>query len=164
MPEDLISSVFIRVLGMAKIWITTDGTPPTSTLGVFSTRAGAERYLAELVERYASGGKMRLLGEPIARDAGAWQLGLGPNVIERELDLRLETLPGAWVVKVDESCRMISCTVSTEIAPVHPAATYRSGIHHVCQAHGATPRAAFDAARRCMMSYLASPRSTRQAH
>ena len=44
---------------------------------------------------------MRLLGEPIARDAGAWQLGLGPNVVERELDLRLETLPGAWVVKVD---------------------------------------------------------------
>ena len=29
---------------------------------------------------------------------------------------------------------MISCTFSTEIAPIHPAATYRSGIHHVCQA------------------------------
>jgi hypothetical protein len=149
---------------MPKIWITTDGTPPTSILGVFSTRGGAERYLADVVERYASGGKLRHLGEPIARDAGDWQLGLGPAVIERDVDLRLETLPGAWLVKVDESCRMVACTFSTELAPTHPASTYRTGIHHICQAHGPTPRHAFDAARRCMMAYLASPRSTRQEH
>jgi len=149
---------------MPKIWLTTDGDPATSILGVFSTRAGAERYVSEVVDRYASGGPLRLLGKPVAKDLGAWQLGLGPAVVDRELDQRLEILPGAWVVKVDESCRMVACTFSTELTPTHPSTTYRTGIHHICQAQGPTPQVAFDAARRGMVSYLASPSARRQAH
>src|SRR5439155_20927621 len=133
---------------MGKIWLTTDGNPPTSVLGLFSTRRGAEAYVAELIGRYSSGGRLQHLGEPLAKDVGVWELGLGPTIVERDTDQRIESLPGAWVVKVDESCRMVACSFSTELAPTHPSTTYRAGVHHICQAHAATPQGAFDAARR----------------
>ena len=149
---------------MPKIWLTTDGTPPTSILGAFSTRAGAEKYLAVLVDRYASGEGLRHMGQSVTKALGAWQLGLGPTVVDRDIDQRVEALAGAWVVKVDEGCRMVSCAFSTAMAPTHPSTTYRAGVHHICQAHGATPAAALEVAQHGMMAYLASPSARRQAH
>jgi hypothetical protein len=144
---------------MRRIWLTTDGRPQESILGIFSSEAGANRYCALLVERYALGKNLSLLGKPIARDAGAWELGLGPEVIERPVDDDLEFLRGAWVVKVDESCRMVSCEFSTRLKPSQPPSTYRVGIHRICQAHGATPHAALDAARKAMISHLGRTRT-----
>ena len=66
------------------------------------------------------------MGKPLARDANSWQLGLGPAVVERAVDENLDFLRGAWVVKVDESCRMVSCEFSTQLKPNQPPATYRA--------------------------------------
>ena len=57
------------------------------------------------------------------------------------VDENIDFLSGAWVVKVDESCRMIACEFSTQLKPHQPPSTYRVGIHRVCQAHGMTPHA-----------------------
>src|SRR5581483_6227874 len=96
------SSVFIRAANMKKIWLTTDGQPLDSILGVFASEAAAARYRDQLVERYSLGRNLSLYGKPLAQDAGAWQLGLGPSVVERAVDDSIEFLRGAWVVKVDE--------------------------------------------------------------
>jgi hypothetical protein len=139
---------------MKKIWLTTDGRPHDSVLGIFTTEAGARRYRELLVERYALGKNLSLAGKPLALDADAWRLGMGPDVVERTIDGNLEFLRGAWIVKVDESCRMIACEFSTKLKPNHPPTTYRVGIHRVCQAHGATPQGALDAARKGMVAHL----------
>ena len=144
---------------MRKIWLTTDGRPQDSILGIFSSEAGALRYRDVLVERYALGKNLSLLGKPLAGDAGAWELGLGPEVIERTIDDNLDFLRGAWVVKVDETCRMVSCEFSTRLKPGQPPATYRVGIHRICQAHGMTPHAALDAARKAMVAHLSRTRT-----
>src|SRR5437773_4805772 len=120
---------------MKRIWLTTDGRPQDGVLVVFSTEFGAKRYRDILVERYALGKTLSLAGRPLARDADAWRLGLGPEVVERGMDENLEFMRGAWVVKVDESCRMIACEFSTRIKPNQPPSTYRTGIHRICQAH-----------------------------
>ena len=99
------------------------------------------------------------MGKPLARDADTWQLGLGPAVTERSIDENLDFLRGAWVVKVDESCRMVACEFSTQLKPTQPPATYRVGIHRVCQAHAATPQAALDAARKAMVAHLGRART-----
>ena len=85
--------------------------------------------------------------------------GFGPEVVERTLDDNLDFLRGAWVVKVDESCRMVACEFSTKLKPSQPPATYRVGIHRVCQAHGITPQAALDAARKAMVAHLGRTRT-----
>jgi hypothetical protein len=139
---------------MKNIWLTTDGQPHDSILGIFTTEAGAKRYRDLLVERYALGKNLSLSGKQLARDADAWRLGLGPDVVEHTIDCNLDFLRGAWVVKVDESCRMIACEFSTTIKPNHPPTTYRVGIHRICQAHATTPQAALDAARKAMIAHL----------
>lgn len=144
---------------MKKIWLTTDGRPHDSILGIFTSETGAKRYRELLVERYALGKSLSVAGKPLALDADAWRLGLGPDVIERTVDGNLDFLRGAWVVKVDESCRMIACEFSTKLKPNQPPATYRVGIHRVCQAHAATPQAALDAARKAMIAHLGQCRT-----
>jgi len=144
---------------MAKIWMTTDGRPNDGVLATFSNRERAERYRDVLVERYALGKNLSLNGRSLAHDAEAWRLGLGPTVIERDVDESPDFLRGAWTVKVDESCRMIDCEFSTRAKPSQPPATYRTGMHRVCQAHGATPHAALDAARKSMLAHLGRTRT-----
>ena len=144
---------------MRRIWLTTDGRPHDSVLAVFSTETAAHRYRTALVERYALGRNLSLLGKPLARDADSWRLGFGPDVIERTVDENLDFLRGAWVVKVDESCRMVSCEFSTQLKPNQPPATYRVGIHRICQAHGMTPQAALDGARKAMVAHLSRART-----
>jgi hypothetical protein len=139
---------------MKKIWLTTDGRPQEGVLGIFSSESGASRYRDLLVERYALGKNLGVLGKPIARDADAWQLGLGPDVVERTIDDNLDFMRGAWVVKVDESCRMVACEFSTKLKPNQPPSTYRVGIHRICQAHATTPQAALDGARKAMVAHL----------
>ena len=144
---------------MQRIWLATDGRPHDSVLAVFSTEAGAARYRTLLVERYSLGRNLSVLGRPLARDADSWRLGFGPEVVERTVDDNIDFLRGAWVVKVDESCRMVACEFSTKLKPSQPPATYRVGIHRVCQAHGLTPQAALDAARKAMVSHLGRTRT-----
>jgi hypothetical protein len=144
---------------MTKIWLTTDGRPHDSVLAAFTSRDRAQRYRDLLVERYSLGKNLGLMGKPIARDAGSWELGLGPSIAEYTVDENIDFLCGAWVVKVDESCRMIACEFSTQIKPHQPPATYRTGIHRICQAHGMTPHAALDAARKAMVSHLSRTRT-----
>jgi hypothetical protein len=144
---------------MKKIWLTTDGQPHDSILGVFGSEAAAERYRDQLVERYSLGKNLSLMGRQLAHDADAWRLGLGPAVVERTVDDNLEFLRGAWVVKVDESCRMVACEFSTKLNPSHPPAIYRTGIHRICQAHGMTPQAALDGARKAMVAHLSRART-----
>jgi len=144
---------------MKKIWLTTDGRPHDSVLAAFTSYERAVRYRDLLVERYSLGKNLSLMGRPLAREAGAWRLGLGPDVVERSLDDNLDFLRGAWVVKVDETCRMIACEFSTQLNPNQPPATYRVGIHRVCQAHAATPQAALDAARKAMVAHLGRART-----
>jgi hypothetical protein len=144
---------------MGKIWITTDGRPHDAVLGVFTTEGAADRYRALLVERYSLGKSLSLMGKQLALDADAWRLGLGPTVVQRTVDDSLEFLRGAWVVKVDESCRMVACEFSTQIKPNQPPSTYRVGIHRICQAHGMTPQAALDAARKAMVAHLGRART-----
>jgi hypothetical protein len=139
---------------MPKIWITTDGRPHDGVLGIFSSELGARRYRELLVERYALGKNLGLDGKSLAKDADAWRLGLGPDVVEATMDENLDYLRGAWVVKVDETCRMITCEFSTKLKPNHPPSTYRVGIHRICQAHATTPQAALDAARKAMIAHL----------
>jgi hypothetical protein len=49
---------------------------------------------------------------------------------------------------------MIACEFSTRIKPNQPPTTYRVGIHRICQAHGMTPQAALDSARKGMVAHL----------
>jgi hypothetical protein len=139
---------------MKKIWLTTDGRPHDSILGLFTTEAGAARYRDVLIERYSLGKNLSLMGKQLAHDADSWRLGLGPTVVQRTMDDNLEYLRGAWVVKVDETCRMVACEFSTQQKPNQPPATYRVGIHRICQAQGMTPQGALDAARKSMVSHL----------
>lgn len=139
---------------MRKIWLTTDGQPVDSLLGLFTTEDAARRYRDVLVERYGLGASLSAMGKRLAHDADAWRLGLGPSVVHRTVDDNLEFLRGAWVVKVDETCRMVACEFSTRLKPGQPPGTYRVGIHRVCQAHGATPQSALDAARKAMVAHL----------
>jgi hypothetical protein len=139
---------------MRKIWLTTDGQPVDSLLGLFTTEDAARRYRDLLVERYGLGKALSAMGKQLAHDVDAWRLGLGPSVVERTVDDNVEFLRGAWVVKVDETCRMIACEFSTRLKPGQPPTTYRAGIHRVCQAHGTTPQSALDAARKAMVAHL----------
>ncbi len=144
---------------MKKIWLTTDGRPHDVILAAFTNEVAAERYREMLVARYSLGKNLSLLGKQLAHDADAWRLGLGPTVVQRSVDDSLEFLRGAWVVKVDESCRMVACEFSTQLKPNQTPATYRVGIHRICQAHGMTPQAALDAARKAMVSHLSRART-----
>ncbi|MEO6878722.1 MAG: hypothetical protein ABI205_09595 [Gemmatimonadaceae bacterium] len=139
---------------MKKIWLTTDGRPHDSILGAFTTEGAAERYRGLLVERYSLGKNLSLMGRQLAQDADTWRLGLGPAVIQHAVDDNPEFLRGAWVVKVDETCRMVACEFSTQLKPSQAPAIYRAGMHRICQAHGMTPQAALDAARKAMVSHL----------
>src|SRR4026207_996413 len=98
-PNDYPIFGFYSGGDMNRIWLTTDGRPQDSILGVFTTSDRARRYRDLLVERYALGKNLSLLGKPLARDADAWRLGLGPEVLERALDENVDFLCGAWVVK-----------------------------------------------------------------
>ena len=71
---------------MKKIWLTTDGRPHDGILGVFTSEFGARRYREMLVERYALGKNLGLAGKPLAKDADAWRLGLGPDVGVAEIE------------------------------------------------------------------------------
>jgi len=144
---------------MKKIWLTTDGRPHDSILGVFSTEERAKQYRELLVERYALGKSLSLFGKQLAHEADAWELGFGPDVAERVVDENVEFLRGAWVVKVDETCHMVACEFSTKLKPTHAPAVYRVGIHRICQAHGMTPQAALDAARKAMVAHLGRART-----
>jgi hypothetical protein len=137
------------------IWAVSDG-PDQAPFGYFSTKQGAEQYVRTLVERYALGKSLSLHGKQIAGNVGAWSLGLGPTAIERAIDDPIDTLPGAWIVKVDETCRMVACEFSTAHRPTRSPCRYRTGIHSICEAYGMTPHAALDSARKGMVSYLAS--------
>ena len=136
-----------------RIWLVTDGTPPTSLLGAFSSEDGARRYLKDLIDRYSLGKTLSVRGRQLARDVDSWRLGLGPTIIDRPVD-EFDCLPGAWMVKVDESCAMIACEFSTQLEPTRHSKIYRVGLHHVAQAHATTPHGALDAARRAMAAYL----------
>lgn len=142
-----------------KLWITTDGRPHDAVLGIFTTQERAARYRELLVERYSQGRNLSLFGKPVARDAASWELGFGPTVIEGCVDEDPDFLRGAWVVKVDETCHMVSCEFSTKLRPTQPPATYRVGIHRICQAHGMTPQGALDAARKAMVAHLGRART-----
>ena len=146
---------------MGRIWIVTDGSPNAVPLAYFSAPARAEQYRDLLVERYGLGRNLSANGQPLARDAGAWELGLGPVVSEKTVDDALSSLPGAWSVKVDESLRMIACQFSTQFRATKSADHYRTGIHAICQAYGPTPHAALDGARKAMISYLGKNHSWR---
>jgi len=137
-----------------RIWVVTNGAPDAAPLAYFSVRATAETYRDVLVERYAMGRNLSLHGRRIANDAGTWELGLGPAVLERSVDDPIGSLPGAWCVKVDESLRMIACQFSTQFRASKTPDRYRTGIHAICQAYGATPHAALDSARKAMIGYL----------
>lgn len=158
-PRHILGFRFIFGCAVKKVWLATDGRPHDSVLAIFSTRESAKRYCDTLVERYALGETLSLMGRRLADSADAWRLGLGPTVVEGSLDENVEFLRGAWVVKVDESCRMIACEFSTELKPTQSPATYRVGIHRVCQAHGMTPQAALDAARKAMVAHLGRTRT-----
>lgn len=142
------------------IWAVGEG-PDRVPFGYFSTKQGAEQYVRVLVERYALGKSLSLHGKPIAVNAGAWALGLGPEAVERPIDDPIDTLPGAWIVKVDETCRMVACEFSIAHRPTRSPCRYRTGIHSICEAYGMTPYAALDSARKGMVSYLASKPSWR---
>jgi hypothetical protein len=144
-----------------RIWIVTNGAPDAPPLAFFSDRARAAAYRDVLVERYAMGRSLSLHGQPIADDAGTWQLGLGPAVLERPVDDPIDALPGAWCVKVDESLRMVACQFSTQFKASKTADRYRTGMHTICQAYGRTPHAALDAARKAMIAYLGGNHSWR---
>jgi hypothetical protein len=139
-----------------KVWLATDGRPYDSVLAIFSTREAAKRYCDTLVERYALGESLSLMGRRLADSADAWRLGLGPTVVEGSLDENVEFLRGAWVVKVDESCRMIACEFSTELKPTVRRRRLRILAR---QAHGMTPQAALDAARKAMVAHLGRTRT-----
>lgn len=136
-----------------RIWVVTEESN-ASPLAYWSTPAWADRYRNLLVERYGLGKTLALHGKPIAQNAGAWSLGLGPVVVERSIDEPLESLPGVWCVKVDESMRMISCHFSTQYTMQKRAEHYRLGIHATVECYGTTPHAALDRARKEMASYL----------
>jgi hypothetical protein len=144
---------------MRRIWFATDGRPHDAVLGVFTTKEGAERYCETLIERYALGKNLSVMGKPLAHDADAWRLGLGPTVSPANIDEDVEFLRGAWVVKVDETCRMVACEFSTKLKPNQPPSIYRVGIHRICQAHGRTPHGALDAARKAMVAHLGRART-----
>lgn len=137
-----------------RIWVVTNGAPDAAPLAYFSDRFKANAYRDLLVERYGMGKNLSLNGRPIADDAGSWELGLGPVVLERSVDDQIDSLPGAWCVKVDESLRMIACQFSTQFKASKTADRYRTGIHTICQAYGPTPHAALDSARKSMIGYL----------
>ena len=122
-----ISSAYVRYLerGMGRIWIVTDGSPNAVPLAYFSAPARAEQYRDLLVERYGLGRNLSANGQPLARDAGAWELGLGPVVSEknRRRLAQLSTwrvvgegrritsddrLPIQHAVQGDEICRPLS--------------------------------------------------------
>ena len=144
-----------------RIWVVTNGAPDAAPLAYFSGRAAAAVYRERLVERYGMGKNLSLNGRPIADDAGSWELGLGPVVLERSVDDPIDSLPGAWCVKVDESLRMVACQFSTQFKPTKSANHYRTGIHTICQAYGPTPHVALDTARKAMIGYLGKPHSGR---
>lgn len=137
-----------------RIWVVTNGAPDAAPLAYFSGRTRAAEYRDLLVERYAMGKNLSLHGRAIADDAGTWELGLGPVVLERAVDDAIDSLPGAWCVKIDESLRMVACQFSTQFRASKSADHYRTGIHTICQAYGPTPHAALDAARKAMIAYL----------
>jgi hypothetical protein len=107
------------------------------------------------------GKNLSLHGRPLADHAGAWSLGLGPAVVECSVDESIDTLPGSWCVKVDETLRMVACQFNTQFKPTKSANHYRTGIHTVCQAYGPTPHVALDTARKAMIAYLGRPHSGR---
>lgn len=144
-----------------RIWVVTNGAPDAAPLAYFSARAGAVRYRDLLVERYGMGRNLSLHGRPIADDAGTWELGLGPAVLEQPVDDPIDSLPGAWCVKVDEALRMVACQFSTQFRAAKTADRYRTGMHAICQAYGPTPHAALDSARKAMIAYLGRSRSSR---
>jgi len=94
---------------MGRIWVVTEGATNVGPLAYFSSSAGAETYRRLLIERYRPWEEPQSDGRPIARDAGSWELGLGPAVYEKAVDDLLTNLPGAWSVKVDETLHMIAC-------------------------------------------------------
>jgi len=146
---------------MGRIWVVTEGAPNAGPLAYFSSSAGADAYRRLLIERYGLGKNRSLNGRPIARDAGSWELGLGPAVHEKTVDDAISSLPGAWSVKVDESLHMIACQFSTQFKATKSCDHYRTGIHAICQAYGPTPHAALDNARKAMISYLGKNHSWR---
>ena len=146
---------------MGRIWIVTDGEPNSAPLAYFSSAFTAENYRRLLVERYSLGKNLSVNGRPIAGEAGNWQLGLGPAVVEKAVDESSSSLPGAWSVKVDESLHMIACQFSTQFKATKSPDHYRTGIHAICQAYGPTPHGALDSARKAMISYLGKNHSWR---
>jgi hypothetical protein len=145
---------------MGQIWVVTNGAPAAAPLAYFSSSTRAQQYRDLLVERYSLG-NLSLHGLQLAHDAGAWELGLGPAVIERFVDDSLSNLPGAWSVKVDESLHMVACQFSTQFRPTKSTDHCRTGIHAICQAYGPTPQCALDNARKAMISYLGKNHSWR---
>ena len=144
-----------------RVWVVTDGAPDAPPLAYFSEFTRATQYRDLLVERYSMGKNLSLHGRPLADHAGAWSLGLGPAVVECSVDESIDTLPGSWCVKVDETLRMVACQFSTQFKPTKSANHYRTGIHTVCQAYGPTPHVALDTARKAMIAYLGKPHSGR---
>jgi hypothetical protein len=126
-----------------KVWLATDGRPYDSVLAIFSTREAAKRYCDTLVERYALGESLSLMGRRLADSADAWRLGLGPTVVEGSLDENVEFLRGACCVGLD--CPMIAC--SSAQAQAGPIAAISCRHHRVCR-YSMTPQAALDAARK----------------
>ena len=144
-----------------RIWVVTNGAPDAAPIAYFSDHSRAAAYRDLLVERYGMGKNLSLHGRPIADDAGTWELGLGPVVLEHSIDDPIDALPGAWGVKVDESLRMVACQFSTQVKASKTADHYRTGIHAISQAYGPTPHAALDAARKAMIGYLGRNHSWR---
>ncbi len=143
-----------------RIWtVSTDR--DKAPLACFSTKEGAERYIQTLIERYSLGQRLALHGRQLAPDIGAWKFGFGPEILEQPVDEHVDGLPGAWLVKVDDSCRMVACAFTTAYRPARSPVRYKQGINTICEAYGATPHAALDRARRAMMAYLSGKHSWR---
>lgn len=143
-----------------RIWaVTTDR--ERVPLALFSTKEGAKQYKETLIERYALGRALSLHGKQLAPDAGSWRLGLGPLVLELLVDERIDILPGAWMVKVDETLRMAACAFSTQHKPTTAPIRYRTGIHSICEAYAPTPHEALNRAREAMARYLGQHHSWR---
>ena len=109
-------------------------------LTLFSTKEGAESYVRTLIERYSLERVLSLHGKQLAPDAGNSALGLRPSVREQALDEGIDTLPGAWMVKVDETLRMTSCAFSTEHTPTRSAIHIAPAFSHLRSVRLNTPR------------------------
>jgi hypothetical protein len=102
---------------------------------------------------------LALNGKHLAPEFGNWKLGLGPQAHDREIDKKIEYLPGAWSVRVDERCRIVGCELTLEKPPHHSPTVFKVRRDRIMalSATVVSPRAAAADARACMRNHLNLP-------